>query len=149
MVLNYILLENIIWKKLFIPSNFIYSLYECLIIVIIHQIWIHKYTNYNIIEIYINRLGTTTQIFIGMDYLIMMSEKYLFLEKEKNIFYPPHKSNWIHVLWKYYPNCVITKNMYKNLKWINETLSTVFYVKSLLLVQNILIHIFWRMLVKS
>ena len=28
------------------------------------------------------------QIFIGMDYLIMMSEKYLFLEKEKNIFLP-------------------------------------------------------------
>ena len=134
---------------MFIPSNFIYSLHGYLIIVIIHQIWIHKYTNYNIIEIYINRLGTTTQIFIGMDYLIMMSEKYLFLEKEKHIFYPPHKSNWIHVLWKYFPNRVITKNMYKNLKWINETLSTVFYVKSLLLVQNILIHIFWRMLVKS
>ena len=36
---------------------------------------IHKYTNYNIIEIYINRLSTTTQIFIAMDYLIMMSEK--------------------------------------------------------------------------
>ena len=32
-----------------------------------------KYTNYNIIEICINRLNTTTQIFIAMDYLIMMS----------------------------------------------------------------------------
>ena len=32
---------------------------------------IHKYTNYNIIEIYINRLSTTTQT----DYLIIMSEK--------------------------------------------------------------------------
>ena len=30
-------------------------------------------TNYNIIEICINRLNTTTQIFIAMDYLIMMS----------------------------------------------------------------------------
>ena len=38
---------------------------------------IHKYTNYNIIEIYINKLSTTTQTFITMDYLIMMSEKYL------------------------------------------------------------------------
>ena len=40
-----------------------------------------KYTNYNIIEIYINRLSTTTQIFIAIDYLIMMSEKYFILEK--------------------------------------------------------------------
>ena len=28
---------------------------------------IHKYTNYNIIEIYIIRLSTTTQIFIAID----------------------------------------------------------------------------------
>ena len=28
---------------------------------------IHKYTNYNITETYINRLSTTTQIFIVMD----------------------------------------------------------------------------------
>ena len=27
---------------------------------------IHKYTNYSIIEIYINRAGATTQIFIAM-----------------------------------------------------------------------------------
>ena len=33
---------------------------------------IHKYTNYNTIEIYMNRLSTTTQIFIAMDYLILM-----------------------------------------------------------------------------
>ena len=55
---------------------------------------IHKYTNYNIIEIYINRLSTTTQIFIAMDYFIMMSEKSpLFLKKKKafgkNIFAHP------------------------------------------------------------
>ena len=37
---------------------------------------IHKYTNYNIIEIYINRLSTTTKTFIAADYLIMMSKKY-------------------------------------------------------------------------
>ena len=45
---------------------------------------IHEYTNYNIIEIYINRLSTTRQIFIAMDYLRMMSEKYLYLKKKKN-----------------------------------------------------------------
>ena len=28
--------------------------------VIIHYVWIHKYKNYNVIDIYINRLGTTT-----------------------------------------------------------------------------------------
>ena len=34
---------------------------------------IHQYMNYNIIEIYMIRLSTTTQIFIAMDYSIMMS----------------------------------------------------------------------------
>ena len=42
----------------------------------------HKYINYNITEIYINRLSTTTEIFIAMDYLIMMSEKYLGKDKD-------------------------------------------------------------------
>ena len=65
-------------KRLFIPSIFIYSFHA------LQDIWntndtlnliIYKCTNYNIIEIHINRLITTTQIFIAMDYLIMMSEK--------------------------------------------------------------------------
>ena len=43
----------------------------------------NKYTNYNIIEIYINRLTTTTQIFMTMDYLLMMSEKYPYFRKRK------------------------------------------------------------------
>ena len=57
---------------------------------------------------YINRLSTTTQIFIAMDvrndvrYLIIMSEKYLYFRKKanirKDIFYSPHTSNWVHVL---------------------------------------------------
>ena len=34
-------------------------------------------------KIYINRLSTTTQIFIAMDYLTMMSEKYLYFRKSK------------------------------------------------------------------
>ena len=33
------------------------------------------------LEIYINRLGTTTQIFIALDYLILMSEKFLLYRK--------------------------------------------------------------------
>ena len=55
-----------------------------------------KYTNYNIMEIYINRLSTTTQIFIAMNYLIMMSEKYFHFRKrqkhlEKAFFSHPAK----------------------------------------------------------
>ena len=38
---------------------------------------IHKYANYNIIEIYKNRLNTATQIFIAIDYLILMSKKHV------------------------------------------------------------------------
>ena len=33
-----------------------------------------KYAKFNIIEIYINTLSTTTQTLIAIDYLIMMSE---------------------------------------------------------------------------
>ena len=44
---------------------------------------IHKYTNYNTIEISINRLSTTTQIFIAMNYLILMWEKYLHFRKRQ------------------------------------------------------------------
>ena len=43
---------------------------------------IYKYTNFNIIVIYINRLSATTQIFIALDYLILMSEKYLCFGKK-------------------------------------------------------------------
>ena len=58
-----------------------------------------------------------------MDYLIMMSEKYPYFRKRKktfgkDIFYPPHRSTWIHLLWKYFLNYVFTKDMYKNLKEI-------------------------------
>ena len=35
------------------------------------------------IEIYINRLSTTTQIFMAMDYLIGMLEKYLHFKKRQ------------------------------------------------------------------
>ena len=47
---------------------------------------IHEYTNFNLTEIYINRLSTTTQIFITMDYSILMSEKYFhFREIQKHL----------------------------------------------------------------
>ena len=87
LVLNYILLENIIWKEVVYTIKF-YLQFLCVAGYLKHSndtpnLNIHKYTNYNIIEIYINRLSTTTQIFIAMDYLIMMSEKYLYFRKRK------------------------------------------------------------------
>ena len=87
MALNYILLENTIWKKVVYIIKF-YLQFLCVAGYLKHSndtpnLNIHKYTNYNIIEIYINRLSTTTQIFIAMDYLIMMSEKYLYFRKRK------------------------------------------------------------------
>ena len=46
---------------------------------------IQKYTNYNLIEIYINRLSITTQVFIEMYYLIMMSKKHHYFRKRRSI----------------------------------------------------------------
>ena len=80
-------------KKWFIPSHFIYSFY------VLQDIWsavmIHQ-SSYGFLlvfrpndlrpEMYINKLGTTTQIFIAMDYFILMSEKYLhFKKRQKNL----------------------------------------------------------------
>ena len=127
MDLNYILLEKIVWKKV------VYTIKFCLQVLCVAEYLkhsnnipnsdIHKYTNYNVIEIYINRLSTATQIFTGIDYLIMMSENYLYFRKKektfgKVIFYPPHRGNWIHVLWKCFLNYVFTKDLYKTLKEI-------------------------------
>ena len=105
MVLNYILLENIIWKKVAYSIKFYLQLL-CVAGYLKHSNYNiqnsnDKYTNYNIIEIYINRLSTTTQIFIAMDYLIMMSEKYLYFRKRKKhlvraFLAHPIRSNWIH-----------------------------------------------------
>ena len=45
---------------------------------------IQKYTNYNIIEIYMNRISIRTLIFIVMDYSLMMSEeKYFHFRKRQ------------------------------------------------------------------
>ena len=87
LVLNYILLENIIWKEVVYTIKFYLQLL-CAAGYLKHSndnIYNSndKYSNYNIIETYINRLNTTTQIFIAIDYLIMMSEKYLYFRKRK------------------------------------------------------------------
>ena len=66
---------------------------------------IHKYANYNIIKIYINRLSTTMQTVIAIDYLIMMLEKYHEFRKRQK-----------HVLWKYFSNFVYLKDVCKTLK---------------------------------
>ena len=90
---------------------------------------IHKYTNYNVIEIYINRLSTTTIIFIAMDYSIIMSEKYFHFRKRqkqlaKTFFSHPVEVNGS----KHFLNYTLLrflKDMYKNLKEIGiiETIS--------------------------
>ena len=87
MVLNYILFENIVWKKVVYTIKFylqilsvagyLKSSNDTL------KLNIHKHTNYNIIEIYINRLSTATQIFIAMDYLKLKSEKNLHFRKRQ------------------------------------------------------------------
>ena len=47
---------------------------------------INKYTNYNIIEKYINRLTATAQIFIAMDYSILMSKNGVHFKKKTKAF---------------------------------------------------------------
>ena len=69
---NYILLENMVSKKVVYTITF-YLQFLCVAGYLKHsndtpKLNIHKYTNYNIIEIYINRLSTTMQIFIAMNY---------------------------------------------------------------------------------
>ena len=104
---NYILLKNIIVKGKKVKS----SLYHHISFTVFMRcrifetqspkLNIHKYNNYNIIEIYINRLNLTIQNFIVMDYLILMSEKYLhFRKRQKHLprnSFSPRRSNWIHV----------------------------------------------------
>ena len=79
---------------------------------------IHKYNNYNIIEIYINRLSLTMQIFIAMDYLILMSEKYLHFRKWQmhvpGNFFSTRRSNWNHVPYEtFFELCVFQRSVQK------------------------------------
>ena len=98
---SYILLENIIVKGKKVKS----SLYHHILFTVFMRcrifethspkLNIHKYNNYNIIEIYINRLSLTMQIFLAMDCLILMSETYLhFRKNQKHLprnFFPPRR----------------------------------------------------------
>ena len=74
-------------KKSCLYRQILFTVFMCCGIFETHNDKMHnsndKYANYNVIEIYINRLSSTTQIFIAMDYLIMMSEKYLFFRNRK------------------------------------------------------------------
>ena len=62
------------------------------------------------------------QIFIVMDYLIMMSEKYLYFRKrQKHVprnYFLPVEVTWFMFLRKYFLSYVYLKDMYKNLKEI-------------------------------
>ena len=129
------MLENIIWKKVVYTIK-LYLQFLCVAGYLKHSNNnIHnsndKYTNYNIIEIYINRLSTTTEIFRVMDYLIMMSKKYLYFRKRKRTFGKDIFTNSIELTGSmYFGNIfrimflpkicsdVFTKDMYKNLKEI-------------------------------
>ena len=96
-------------KKLFVPSNFVLVAGYLKHSSDTPNPNIHKYTNYNIIQIYINRLSTTTQISIAMDYLIMMSEKCIYFRKRKK---HAARSFFTHPIEK-------TGSMYfKNIFWI-------------------------------
>ena len=66
------------------------------------------------------------QIFMAMDYLIMMSEKHLhFRKRQKHVavefFFSPRRSNWIHVHQKNFSNYVYLKYNVQNIErnWNN------------------------------
>ena len=71
---NYIFLKNIVWKKavsailFYLQFSDVAGYLNCCNDAPKHDI--HKCNNYNLIEIYVNRL---MQIFIAMDCLILMS----------------------------------------------------------------------------
>ena len=76
-------------------------------------------------EININISGTKAQILISMDYLILLSEKYLHFEKRqkyvaREFFFLPNRGNWMHVLRKYFSNYVYPKDINKKLKEIGR-----------------------------
>ena len=87
---NYVFFENIVYKNFLIPSHFIYSfcaLQDIWNVVMILQSsygFALMFRSYDIWpEIYINRLGATTLIFITMSYLILMLKKYLHFRKKQ------------------------------------------------------------------
>ena len=105
LIKNFILLKSIVVKGKKVKSNLYhhisFTLFMHCRIFETPKLNTHKYNNYNIIEIYINRLSFKMQIFIAIDYLILMLEKYLHVKKRQRHvpmnFFPPFRNNWIHV----------------------------------------------------
>ena len=62
------------------------------------------------------------QIFMAMDYLILMPEKYVHFRKRQKLvlrnFFSPRMSNWIHVIRKYFSNYLYLRVLRKNVKEI-------------------------------
>ena len=106
---NDILLKNIVVKSKKVKSSLYhhisFTVFMCCRIFETQQWYtkanISKCNSYNIIEIYINRLSLTMQLFIAMDCLILMSEKYLhFRKQQKHVlrkFFSARRGSWIHV----------------------------------------------------
>ena len=106
---NHILFKSTFWRKVVYAITFTYSSY------VLQNIWNAvmieqslKYRNCNVREIHMNRLNTATQILIAMDYLILLSEKYLHFRKRQK-----------HVARKVFSHPVeVTGSMYfRNLEW--------------------------------
>ena len=124
---NYILLKNIVVKGKKVKSSLYYHISFTVFMrrrIFETRQWytkvnIHRYNNYNIIELYINRLSLTIQIFIAMDYLILTSEKYLYFRKRwrhvPRNFFSPRRGKWIQYPGKYFLSYVYLKDLYKNL----------------------------------
>ena len=124
---NYILFKNIVVKGKKVKSSLYHHIslqFLCAVGYLKRSNYtpklnIHKYNNYNVIEIYINRLSLKIQIFIVMDYLILMLEKYLhFRKRQKHVprnFFSPCRSNWIHVPWEiFFELCVSQRSVQKH-----------------------------------
>ena len=110
-------------KKWFILSHFIYIFYALQDIwnaVIIHQ------SSYGFAlgfrphdlrtKIHINKLGTTTQIFKAIGYLILMSNKYNYFRKIQSMWQGRSRGNCTNVLRKNFSSYVYLKDISKNIK---------------------------------
>ena len=119
MVLNYILLETYLKKiYLYLYTITFYLQFLCLAGYLKRcddtpKFKINKYTNYNIIEIQINRLNTTTQFFIAIDYSTLISEKYYHFRKRQRHLAKTFFSQPVEVTGSMY-----FSDMYKNLTGI-------------------------------
>ena len=75
-----------------------------------------------------NRLGTTTKIFIAMDFLMLTSDKNLQFRKDKSmrqeIFFPPHKNMGPETSGIFFESCLSQRYVQKHERnWNNSVLS--------------------------